>query len=323
MDVGVALSGADPARWYVPNRTPARLLPLADRSPALHIEIMKKFFAMALLLASPLLAIETDDCSAAMTKLRTLYELRNLMMKSYTTSYDVERLIDKRIDQLRQPLPDGGYRWVRWARPPSEGPIDKQGHSVGAVQGVSDPDRFEASSDHVYSVRIAVPRKRSLFNSNNPVYVGNARIRYTSGGGIRTKEPAINQWMNPDTSRTIDLEVIADHVDVSLEAATTAKNVKQALVEVHFKQAVAQDDPANPDYSTVQALKRIRTNADAETIDAEIAGVEHDLFPSGESLPLLTFISNIRQADELMGSKKPEDQEKGEKLLKETLRRLR
>jgi hypothetical protein len=125
--------------------------------------------------------------------------------------------------------------------------------------------------------------------------------------------------MNPDTSRTFDLEAIADHVDVAVES--TSKS--EAVIETHFRQAVAQDDPANPAYSTIQALQRIRSSPDPRAIDSEIADAERSLIPGADPLPLLTIIGDLRRADELMRSKKEDEQQKGDKLLKETLRRLR
>lgn len=289
----------------------------------MHNHRMKRLLIGLLLLPlSAFAVVEGDDCRAALAHLTALYEIRSLMMKRYTSSYDVSKLIDRRLDQLREPLPEGGYRWVRWVRRESDAPTEKRGHTVNAVNG-SGSDSFEASRDHVFAVRIAVPQKRSLFNANRPVYVGTVRMNYTVNGRSRTKEEAINNWMNPDTSRTIDLGTIADHVDVSLDASTNQKDVKTALVEIHFRQAVAEDDPANPAYSTIRALDRIRDSADPGTIDAEIASVERGLFPGSDPLPILSLISDFRRADELMRSKKTEDQEKGDKLLKETLRRLR
>ncbi len=283
---------------------------------------MRRLLLVLLLFPVSAFAVETDDCRSALTHLTALYEIRSLMMKRYTSSYDVDRLIDRRLEQLREPLPGGGYRWVRWVRRDSDAPTEKRGHSVIAVKG-SGSDTFEASRDHVFAVRVVVPQKRSLFNANRPVYIGNVRINYTVNGRARSKEEPINNWMNPDTSRTIDLGAIADHVDVSLDASTNPKDVKQALVEIHFKQAVAEDDPANPAYSTIQALDRIHNSADPQTIDAEIASVERGLFPGADPLPILSLIADFRRADELIRSSKSEDQEKGDKLLKETLRRLR
>ena len=267
-----------------------------------------------LLTAAPLLA---EDCSA-MTQLATLYELRNIAMRRAS---DVDSWIDKRVDALREPE-GNGYRWVRWARPSGSDPVDKHLHKTQAVHG-SGTDSFEATGAHAYGVRVVVPAKQSLFGHNNPVYVGTVRIAYDADGHRRTKSEKIEQWMNPDTSRTIDLGAIAEHVEASLDASTAQKDANQALVEIHFRQAVAEDDPANPGYRTIQALKRVRGSYTSDAIDDEIARVERDAFGTTESMPWLAIVRDLRRADELMRSSKDSDKEKGDKLLHETLRRLR
>jgi hypothetical protein len=281
-----------------------------------------KQLLLLLLLASPALAIDVDECGGTLSHVSALYELRSLMMKSYTSSYDVQRFVDGRIEQLREPLPQGGYRWVRWVRPGGEGPFVKETVTVAAEQGVS-TDNVEADGSQVYAVRVVVPRKRSLLNANNPVYVGTVRIDYEENGRPRERSETINQWMNPDTTRTIDLGTIADRVQASLGAATSRRNRREAVVEIHLRQAVAQDDPSNPSYSAIRALQRVRESPDPVTVDAEIAAIERTAFPGTDSLALLTIISDLRKADEWMRSEKPEEQEKGLKLLRETLRRLR
>lgn len=284
---------------------------------------MKHLLGLLLFLATPALAVTpNEECRGALDHLASLYEIRSLMMKSYTSDYDVERVIDRRLEAMREPLPEGGYRWVRWVRPTGDGPAEKKIHTVSAVQG-SGTDTVEVSSANPYAIRVVVPRKRSLLNANNPVYVGNVRVEYTVDGRTRTKEEAINQWMNPDTSRTIDLGVIADRADAVLDAATAAKNRKEAVVELHARQAVPQDDPANPSYTAIQALQRVRGDIEADTVDAEIAALERGLFPGAEMLPILTIVQDLRRADELLRSEKPEEVERGDKLLKDTLRRLR
>jgi hypothetical protein len=274
---------------------------------------------LLLLVAAPLCAFERDDCRGPLTHLATLYELRSLMLKSYTSSYDVTRFIDARINAFREPLADGGYRWVRWVRPAGDGPVDKEGFTVVAVQDRGDADRFESTAQHGYSVRIVVPRKRSLLNDNKPVYVYDVEITADE----ETKTHTINRWMNPDTSQTFDLRGIPDRVRVAVRVATAARNSREALVETHVRQAVEDDDPSNPNYSAIRMLQRIRADADPATIDAEIAAIEESVFPGSDSIPLLSVVTDLRRADELLRSEKPEDQEKGNKLLKETLRRLR
>jgi hypothetical protein len=241
------------------------------------------------------------------------------MLKSYTSSYDVTRFIDGRINAFREPLADGGYRWVRWIRPTGDGPVDKEGFTVVAVQDRGDADRFESTAQHGYSVRIVVPRKRSLLNENKAVYVYDVEITQDD----ETKTHTINRWMNPDTSQTFDLRGITERVRVAVRVATAARSSREALIETHVRQAVEDDDPANPNYLAIRMLQRIRSDADAATVDAEIAAIEESVFPGTDSLPLLSLITDLRRADELMRSEKPEEQEKGDKLLKETLRRLR
>ncbi|HEV7429136.1 MAG TPA: hypothetical protein VGQ46_22500 [Thermoanaerobaculia bacterium] len=284
---------------------------------------MKRVMGIALLMiAAPLFAAEVADPCGAYMQLGALYEVRSLMMKPYASSFDVDNFITARVEQLRDPLPDGGYRWVRWVRPEDDAPIDKHGHTVAAVQGANS-DSVEASGQHAFAVRIAVPAKKSLFSRNNAVYVGNVRVTYTVNGRTRTKDEKIDQWMNPDTSRTIDLGAITDRAEASLHVATTAKNVKESLVEIQFVQAVAQDDPANPAYDTIRSLERVRRNTDAYTVDNEIAKRERELFPGAEPLPLLQIVADLHRADELLHSKKEEDYEKGMKLLRETMRKVR
>jgi len=285
--------------------------------------MMKRMMGVVLLFAaSPLLAAEVNDPCSAYMQIGTLYEVRSLMMKPYASSYDVDNFIAGRVEELRDPLPDGGYRWVRWVRPDRDAPFDKHGHTVIAIQG-SGTDSVEASGQHAFAVRIAVPSKKSLFSRNNAVYVGTVHVSYTVDGRTLTKDEKIDQWMNPDTSRTIDLDAIADHAAAGLDASTNAKNVKEALVEIHFMQAVAQDDPANPAYDTIRSLERIRRNSEPYMVDDEIAKRERELFPNAEPLPLLSIVADLHRAEELMRSKKDEDHEQGFKLLRETLKKLR
>lgn len=279
-------------------------------------------FLSLLLVSVPVFAIDRTDCRQ-MTQLGTLYQVRSILARRYSSSDDVRRFVDQRIDELREPTSNGGYRWVRWVRPGGDGPTDKKVHTVTAVQGQGDPDVFEGNSQHVFAVRVVVPSKRSLFKGNNPVYVGDVRISYDESGRRRTDVKHINRWMSLDTSQTFDLEGIYDNVLASAQVSADRRDSKEAVAEIHFKQAVAQDDPDNPSYPTIVALQRVRENIDPAYIDSEIAALESSLFPGSESIPLLTLMRDLRRADELMRSEKAEDKEKGDKLLKETLRRLR
>ena len=283
---------------------------------------MKRVFLIAMLFAAvPLFAVDTADDCRPYQQLAALYEIRSVMLRPYSSSYTVDKVIDGRVDQLRGPLADGNYRWIRWVRPSGDAPYDKHGHTVVGVNGASS-DSFEASGQHAFAVAIVVPQKKSLFSSNNAVYVGKVRLSYVIDGRMRTKEETINAWMNPDTSRTIDLGGIADRAEASLDASTNQKDVKNALVEIHFRNAVPRDDPSNPSYDTIVALQKLR-GADPYAIDSEIARLEQSLFPDAAPIPLVGIVTDLRRAGDLMRSKKDEEKEKGRKLVEETMRRLR
>lgn len=283
---------------------------------------MKRIFFVlaAIVVAAPLLALDRDDQCRAYMQLGSLYEIRSLMTRSYVSSYDIQKAIDRRVEQLRVPLADGGYRYVRWVRPDRNAPDDKQVHEVRASKG-SSADTFESTADHPFNVKVIIPDKRSLFNGNNPVFVGTLRVTYTVKGRDYNKELVINDWMNPDTSRTIEFDQIADRARASVDVSTN--NPGKAVAELHFRQAVPQDDPANPDYGTIQSLNRVRSSTDPATVDAEIAAVERTIFPASEPIPFLTILDDLRKADKWIRSTKTDEQEKGQKLLKETLSRLR
>src|SRR5438045_2504879 len=177
---------------------------------------MKRFIFL-LLFATPLFAVTNDDCHAYQ-QLATLYEVRDLMLRG-ASGYTIDQAIDERLGPLRE-------GWVRWVRPEGDASVDKHVHVVAAANG-STSDNFEASCEHPFAVKVVVPSKRSLFNRNNPVYVGTLHVSYSAGGRTRTKDQPIDAWMNPDTSKTIDLGTIAEHADATVDAST--RNVKESV----------------------------------------------------------------------------------------------
>jgi hypothetical protein len=286
---------------------------------------MKRILVVAALVALtiPLAARaqRVDDCAALQT-LQALYEIRQLSMSAHPNSYTIDRAIETHLDRLRDPLPTGGYRWVRWTRPAGDGPVVKREHIVQADQGSGDLEVFEADATVPYAIRIVAPRKRSLTKANKEVWVGTVNVRYWTEGKMKTMERRVDTWLMPDNSRTLDLGVIADRAEVTVETGTKSANRGQALVEVHFRQAVAQDDPANPNFQGIEALKRLEYAVDPSTLDLEIARLERQLFPGIEVTPFTTIIARLREAETLLRSEKEEEKEKGRKALADVVRAL-
>lgn len=281
----------------------------------------------ALLLLAPISAFAIEDeCSADLAALQAFYAVRDAMLQPSPSTYTIDSRIDEALDALRGPLGDGTYKWVRYVRPSGEGPVLKLEHLISSAKDSDEIETFEAEGSHPFAVRVVVPRKRSMFKANKPAWVGGVEIRYWSEGRQKTIQKRVDQWMAPDTSKSFDIGVIADRAEVSLDAATKSSDRKESLVEVHFRQAVPQDDASNPNYETVQTLKKLRSGAtgtDPEVaLDAEISRLEKRLFPAVESVPLATFVIRLREAEKMMRSEKPEDVESGRKLFIDTLRLL-
>jgi hypothetical protein len=266
-------------------------------------------------------SLQAQDCSGDVAALRALYEVRQMIFRPFTSSYDVSSRLDEHMDAMREPLPDGSYRWVNFVRPSGDGPVAKKEHTVNAEYG-GDHDSFEATATHPFAVKVVVPRKRSLMKANKDVYVGTLEVHYWVDGREKTMSKTIDQWMAPDTSKSYDLGVIADRADAAVEVSAKDASRKESLVELHFKQAVARDNPDNPNYEAIQALQRVASSSNPATIDYEIARFEKRLFPELIPTPYATLFSRLQEAQKLMKSSKEDEQEKGKKLLDATLKQI-
>src|ERR1051326_5478734 len=272
---------------------------------------MKRLIVL-LAFATPLFAVTTNEECRGYQQLATLYQVRELMLHGAGDSR-IDDVIDDQLKDLR-----GG--WWRGFAPNHAAPRDKHVHVVAAANG-SSTDNFEASGDHPFEVKVVIPAKRSLLNKNNPVYIGTLHVSYSLNGRTRTKDLPVNAWMNPDTSNTLDLGGIADHAEAAVTASS--RNPGEAVVEIHFIQAVAEDDPANPAYDTIQSLAHVRRYTDENTIDEEIAKTERAVFPGSDPVPLAHIVRELRRANDMLRSSKEDEQKKGQKLLEESIRRLR
>lgn len=276
--------------------------------------MMRKLLLSLLVVLSSMSAFAVVDCDVDVRALDALYDVRDLLITRSST-YTIDNRIAMHIEQLRDPLPQGGYRWVIWVRPTSDAPVQKKSHVVSSVKDNGDSETFESTGDHAFEVRVVVPRKRSTFSANKGVYVKKLVVRYELNGKQQQFEKAIEKWMAPDTSQTFDLGGITDRADAQLEVATKGADAKQAVAEIHFRQAVATDDPDNPHYETIQALKSLATDTSPDRLEREITIREKRLFPDARFVRLLPLFEQIRTATDLIKSEKAEDQEKGKKSL--------
>ncbi|HVT02636.1 MAG TPA: hypothetical protein VHL58_04585 [Thermoanaerobaculia bacterium] len=277
--------------------------------------------AMAVVLVSSMaIAARSQDVCPEVASLNALYEVRAARLHAYSSSYEVGSEIDRQIDNLREPLRDGAYRWVHYVRPGGDASVVKRDHDVSKIYNGDNWDSFEVTGKHVFAVNVNVPKKRNLFKANNEVFVNTLTVRYIVEGRPAVIRKTIGEWMAPTTSRTFDLDAIADSADATVEVAARPGKKKETVAEIIFKEAVAQDDPDNPNYETIQALQRLRGLSDPAAIDYEIGRLERRIFPSLEPAPFTTFLLRIKEAETLIRSSKEEEQNRGKKMLAEVIR---
>jgi len=283
-----------------------------------------KRLAVVLAVVLSTIGLRADDaCIEDVRTLGMLYQIREMVLSPSDSNWEISQRIDQLVDLMREPLPDGGYRWVHMIRPDAGGPVEKDGHMVQAIHATGDLDSFESTQPAVYAVRIVVPRKKSLFRANEKVWVERVVLRIRADGGESERIEKIGKWMSPDTSRTIDLGVIADRVDARAEVATAPATKGQALVELHFLEAVPRDDPDGPHYDAIMTLGRIRNDLSPENVDLEVGRLEKRLYPASDPFAVTLLLTRLREYDRLMKSDKPEDQEKAKKKFSEIERSLR
>lgn len=283
--------------------------------------MMRTLFLLLAVVCSSMSAFAAVDCDVDVRALNALYDVRDLLI-TRSSSYTIDNRISMHIENLRDPLPQGGYRWVIWVKPTSDAPVQKKTHVVSSVKDDGDTETFEATGDHPFEVRVVVPRKRSTFSANKSVYVNKLVVRYEKDGRQQQLEKTIDKWMAPDTSQSFDLGGIADRADAQLEVATRSTDAKQAVAEIHFRRAVATDDPDNPHYETIQALRSLSSDPSPDRLEREITIREKRLFPDARFVRLVPLFEQIRTATDLIKSEKPEEQEKGKKALEAAIKSI-
>lgn len=255
------------------------------------------------------------DCESDLAALEVFHDLRETMVRGSSSSYDLARRVEEHLIALRQPMGDGTFRWVRYVRPGGTAPVVRRERLVNASRDDGDLERFEAAADRPYAVRIVVPRKRSLLRGNQEAFVGEVIVRYWVDGQQERLARSVNQWLRPDTTRTFDLGVIADRAEAVVEVGTRRTTREQSLVEIHFQQAVAQDDPASPHAATIQRLKRFSSDPTPVRLDEEIERIEQEVFGRASRLRTAELITTLRRAGALLESEKEEERVEGQKLL--------
>src|SRR5581483_9561159 len=165
-------------------------------------------------------------------------------------------ITDSDIDDLRDPRPDGTYRWASLQR--EEASRVKDQKSIERVYTEKDLREVTITAPNAYRLEVSLPTKRNLVSANNRVYIRNVLVDSTGFDGKQLHhEIPVNAWVNPGDANGVALPEIGKSVRATAELGVE-NGEKRAVADVALIQAKLEDDPASPYFPAVQRLEQVR-----------------------------------------------------------------
>ncbi|HVT43781.1 MAG TPA: hypothetical protein VMT00_05275 [Thermoanaerobaculia bacterium] len=176
----------------------------------------------------------------------------------------IQILVNDDIEALREPRPDGTYRWASLQR--VEDVRVKEEHRLRRVSTEQILDTVTMSASNPYRLEIRIPSQRGFLRSNTKVYVRNVVIDATGYDGKTTRtELPVNLWIDPKDGHGIPLPEIAKSAQVTVELGVESGG-ERAVAEISLLQAKLVDDPQSPNYPAVRRLLQIQELASRDSL---------------------------------------------------------
>lgn len=201
----------------------------------------------------------------------------------------LRRIVDEDVDLLRGKRSDGTYQYAGYER--LEGGRVDESFSVQPKES----DQFAKLSvrgDNVYRLVIALPSRRLLVTKNRKLYVDRVEIEAIPQGGssAKTQSVPVGAWLEPGSSKTIELDEIARHATANVFARGD-KDAGYGNVNLTLVQAKIFDNPDSPyadSVSSLKAIQRALDNDDIGSIRAMASRIQTNL-RTAESSPARTI----------------------------------
>jgi hypothetical protein len=195
----------------------------------------------------------------------------------------LRRMLEADIELLRGKRSDGSYAYASHDRMEAGRREDSF-----SVEDPKKSMRLELRGSWVYRLTIGVPSRRLLVTRNRHVFVERVEIEYLPEGGASTKVQTldVNGWIEPGTSRNVDLDQIARQATARVYVHADPEgygNIGLALLEAKiFDNA---DSPYADAVSTAKAILRGIENDDVPSIRAMAQRLATDLQPAAAAVP--------------------------------------
>jgi hypothetical protein len=193
----------------------------------------------------------------------------------------LKRIVTEDIELLRGRHNDGSYDYAGFERLESGRISDSFSVNPRKDEQLS---TFDIKGSFIYRVILDVPSRRMLVTKNRRVFVDHVDIEYIpeKGSGRKTQTEKVEAWLEPGSTRVVELEAIARQATVRIYAHAD-KDMGYGNVEVTLVQARVFDDPGSPYADAVKSAKAVQRAIDSSeipSIRSMAARIVADLAPS-------------------------------------------
>lgn len=169
----------------------------------------------------------------------------------------LERIVAEDIDLLRGKRADGSFLYAGYERMESGRVNESTSIDPGKQQNV-----IEVKGPFAYRLNITVPARRMLVTKNKRVFVERVDVEYLPTSKVQSL--AVNAWIEPGQSRTIEL----DDISRQATARVTAKADESGYgnIVLTLIQARVFDNPDSPYADAVQSMKAVQRALDKDDV---------------------------------------------------------
>lgn len=199
----------------------------------------------------------------------------------------LRRMVEEDIDLLRGRRADSTYEYASYER--LEASRTSESFSV-EESSEEKTATLEVKGPFVYRLVIEVPSRRMVVTKNRKLYIDRVDIEYipVRGGASKVQSVNIGTWLEPGTSRGIDLDEVAKQATARVHARSD-KEAGYANVVLSLIRARISDNPDSPYAGAVasaKAILRALDNGDVPSIRAMAQRMSNELAPKVAAQPV-------------------------------------
>ncbi len=199
----------------------------------------------------------------------------------------LKRMVEEDIELMRGRRADGTYEYASYERLESGRSSDSFSVEESSEEKTA---TLEVRGPFVYRLLIEVPSRRMVVTRNRKLFVDRVDIEYIPlrGGPSKVQSVKIGTWMEPGTSRGIDLDEVAKQATARVHARSD-KATGYANATLTLLRARISDNPDSPYAAAVtsaKAILRALDNSDVPSIRAMAQRMAAELAPKVAAQPV-------------------------------------